>query len=157
MDVDFSKIGRAFWFGIGSPAANTGGEFAWNNADNVAFQFQDNNNVDLHESDNAAITIDSNLDPTTITSIELEVTTASFTDGAAANYDLLVNGSSIDARSFTWTSSENYITFGGWDYRSDDGEGPVYIDTLSVSTIPEPGAATLLLGVAGLLLLRRRR
>ncbi len=77
---------------------------------------------------------------------------ANFNSGTTVNYQAFINGSSVKTGSFTWSgTNENYI-FLYSNYTNNSG----LMDNFEVSVIPEPGSL-LLLGLGGLLALRRRR
>ncbi len=76
---------------------------------------------------------------------------ASFDQDSTVNYEVFFNGVSRGAGTFVWSGdNENYI---GLDARATNG---AFVDSLTVSIIPEPSAALLGLFGCFFLLCRRR-
>lgn len=76
-----------------------------------------------------------------------------FNAGSTVNYEAFINGgTAVDTGSFTWSgTNENYLNVYS-NYTSNSGT----LDNFAVTAVPESSAA-LLIGLAGLALLRRRR
>jgi hypothetical protein len=90
--------------------------------------------------------------PTKTGSIAVNFAVSDFNAGSTVNYEVFYNGASQGTGSFLWSgNNENYI---GIDAR--DGTA-VSFDNFAITLIPEPSTAALaLLGVAGLLIGRRK-
>ncbi len=84
--------------------------------------------------------------------VELTYTFSSFADGSLVSVTSTVNGFQVAGDSFTWDSN-----FGEMRMEMGNGVNNTRIDNFSVSTIPEPSSALLLLGSALGLASRRRR
>lgn len=74
----------------------------------------------------------------------------SFADGTNVNVIASVNGTEVVNSNFTWDGNSNQLFF---EIAADD---PMLIDNLTLTTVPEPGTASLAL-VGALALFRRKR
>lgn len=81
--------------------------------------------------------------------LSAEFSIPDFNAGSTVSAKILFNGSEVGTQSFTWSgTNENYIGFASRSSGTDS-------DNLVIETIPEP-ASLALIGLGGLLLMRRR-